>query len=429
MVVLRTGPKGGVFAPFGLCILAFSILPAPIGTQDLRAMFSYRAAADQLRPAPHFSALHLAPYRFPQPLGTAIPRPAGYRLASLGPHDFDVTGALPQAGDVGDLPPAQFNRVERRLKGDSLLRPAAVPAAKAAPSMPPRLANLRPEPERSAGPEQSTEAGLLLKDMNVDAPPEDGVWPQFSPVELSLSLNPTLDTVRLYFGEGPLDAPPGMLDQPEGGEGTVVSNPARPPVAGVAGNAERSDTKGGETVAKKGEVTGKGKHPLSPAERLHLSGKARAKAERCLANAVYFEARGEPVRGQIAVAQVVMNRVFFDFYPNKVCNVVYQNAHRRNACQFTFACDGIPDVVTEPDAWRRAKRIAKDVLDGKLWLDDIGKATHYHAYWVRPSWVHEMRKLYRLGVHTFYRPRAWGSGADEPVWGDAKLTAKLAKKL
>ena len=66
----------------------------------------------------------------------------------------------------------------------------------------------------------------------------------------------------------------------------------------------------------------------------------------------------KPVRGQIAVAQVVMNRVFSPFYPNDVCGVVYQNANRHNACQFTFACDGIPDVVTEPDAWERAKRIA-----------------------------------------------------------------------
>ena len=159
------------------------------------------------------------------------------------------------------------------------------------------------------------------------------------------------------------------------------------------------------------------------------SRKQRAKAEKCLADAVYFEARGEPVRGQIAVAQVVMNRVFSPFYPNEVCGVVYQNAGRHLACQFTFACDGIPEVVTEPDAWKRARLIAKDTLDGKLWLSEIGKATHYHAYWVHPSWVHEMHKLYKLGVHTFYRPRAWGNGADEPKWGSAKITAALVKKL
>src|SRR5581483_10954890 len=113
----------------------------------------------------------------------------------------------------------------------------------------------------------------------------------------------------------------------------------------------------GETVAPKGEVTGLGKRPRTPAERLGLSGKLRAKAEKCLAEAVYFESRGEPKRGQIAVAQVVMNRVFSGFYPTDVCGVVYQNANRKLACQFTFACDGIPDVVDEPDMWKQAQEI------------------------------------------------------------------------
>jgi spore germination cell wall hydrolase CwlJ-like protein len=135
------------------------------------------------------------------------------------------------------------------------------------------------------------------------------------------------------------------------------------------------------------------------------------------------------VRGQIAVAQVVMNRVFSPFYPDTVCEVVYQNADRRNACQFTFACDGIPDVVTEPEAWERAKRIARDMLDGKLWLAEIAKSTHYHAYWVRPDWIGEMRRIDHIGVHIFYRPRNWGDGSDEAHWGDAKTTAAEAKIL
>jgi hypothetical protein len=119
------------------------------------------------------------------------------------------------------------------------------------------------------------------------------------------------------------------------------------------------------------------------------------------------------------VAQVVMNRVFSGFYPDNVCGVVYQNANRHLACQFTFACEG-KDLsrIDEPDMWQQAKRIAKDTLDGKIWLSDVGHATHYHAYWVHPSWVHEMTKLYRLGVHTFYRPRAWGDGSDAPIWAN-----------
>jgi spore germination cell wall hydrolase CwlJ-like protein len=183
---------------------------------------------------------------------------------------------------------------------------------------------------------------------------------------------------------------------------------------------------GGETIVRKGEVKGVGDALKSPAERLGLAGVEREKAERCLADAVYFEARGEPVRGQMAVAQVVMNRVFSGYYPGSVCGVVYQNAHRHLACQFSFACDGIADRVKEPDAMDRAERIAKATLDGKYWLPDVGKATHYHAYWVHPWWVHEMRKLDRIGVHTFYRPRNWGDGSKELGWGTPSAAAAAA---
>lgn len=147
----------------------------------------------------------------------------------------------------------------------------------------------------------------------------------------------------------------------------------------------------------------------SPAERLGLTGKRRARAAKCLAEAIYFESRGEPKRGQIGVAQVVMNRVFSGYYPADICRAVYQNAHRKLACQFTFACDGIPDVVTEPKLWQQAREIADDVLDGRVWDEKVGRATHYHARSVRPNWIREMRKLERIGEHTFYRPRRWTS--------------------
>jgi spore germination cell wall hydrolase CwlJ-like protein len=185
-----------------------------------------------------------------------------------------------------------------------------------------------------------------------------------------------------------------------------------------------------QTVAAKGEVTGPGKRPKTPSERLGLDLKARVKAEKCLAEAVYFESRGESKRGQIAVAQVVMNRVFSGFYPTNVCGVVYQNAHRKLACQFTFACDNVRDIVNEPDLWRQAKDIAHDMLDGKLWLPEVGHSTHYHAYWVHPAWVREMRRMQKIGVHSFYRPRAWGDGSEAPPLGQpqaegAETKAKL----
>ena len=174
-------------------------------------------------------------------------------------------------------------------------------------------------------------------------------------------------------------------------------------------------------------MTGADQRPQSPAERLKLSGKAREKAEKCLANAVYFESRGEPVRGQIAVAQVVMNRVFSPFYPNNVCDVVYQNAHRHLSCQFTFACDGKSKAIHERGAWARASRIAKHVLDGQIYEPAVGTSTHYHAIYVRPNWAREMRKNVRYGIHNFYRPYAWGSGANEPVWARAAMDSHKKK--
>ena len=177
---------------------------------------------------------------------------------------------------------------------------------------------------------------------------------------------------------------------------------------------DKPSANGGTTVAPKGDADGAtdgviARSGPSPAERLGLEGKRRERAQKCLAEAVYFESRGEPERGQIGVAQVVMNRVFSGYYPADICRAVYQNANRKLACQFTFACDNIKDVVTEPRLWEQAKRIASDVLDGNVWDVKVGRATHYHARSVRPYWIREMRKLDRIGEHTFYRPRRWTS--------------------
>src|SRR6202000_3211879 len=160
-------------------------------------------------------------------------------------------------------------------------------------------------------------------------------------------------------------------------------------------------TEHGESVAAKGEVNSDDQREKTPAQRLGLfDEKSRAKSEKCLAEAVYFEARGEAVRGQIAVAPGVMNRLFSGFYPPTLSGLVYQTNYHPMACQFTFACDNVADVVREPDMWDRAKKIAKAMLDGELWLPEVDKSTHYHAYWVHPSWVAEMKKMYRTGVHT-----------------------------
>jgi hypothetical protein len=216
----------------------------------------------------------------------------------------------------------------------------------------------------------------------------------------------------IFFRGGSLGSSAGLERWAPGAEPMLVAPSADPDIKLSA--LEDVDTGAGETVAGKDDIG----RLISPASRLGLSGKPRLQAEKCLADAVYFEARGEVLKGQQAVAQVVMNRVFSGYYPHDVCGVVYQNAGRHLACQFTFACEG-KDLsrVDEPDMWEQAKRIAKDMLDGNIWLAEVGHATHYHAYWVHPSWVHEMAKLYHLGVHTFYRPLNWGNGNDEPAWG------------
>jgi hypothetical protein len=166
--------------------------------------------------------------------------------------------------------------------------------------------------------------------------------------------------------------------------------------------------------------------PLSPAQLLDLHDADYDKAEKCLAQAVYFEARAEPVRGQQAVAQVVLNRVFSPYYPKDVCSVVYQNAQRHLACQFTFACDGKPEAINERGAWARANRIARQALDAKVWLPEVAKATHYHATYVHPNWISDMKMLVKTGVHIFYRPRNWGDGSNEAGWGTPSAAANAA---
>lgn len=123
---------------------------------------------------------------------------------------------------------------------------------------------------------------------------------------------------------------------------------------------------------------------------------------RCLAQAVYFEARSEPLEGQLAVAQVVLNRVRSAFWPNDICSVVFQNEHRRHGCQFSFACDGLSDNPHNPRAWQRSKLVAAVALQD-LWDDVTGAATHYHADYVAPEWRRAMDPTVRYGRHLFYR--------------------------
>jgi spore germination cell wall hydrolase CwlJ-like protein len=133
---------------------------------------------------------------------------------------------------------------------------------------------------------------------------------------------------------------------------------------------------------------------------------AHSKTEmKCLADAIYFEARGEPEQGRIAVAQVVLNRLKNPAYPKTICGVVYQNKNKRNRCQFSFACDGIRDRINNKAAWAEAQALAKRVLedDKTLYISDVGASTHYHANYVKPRWARKMTKKEKIGRHIFYQ--------------------------
>jgi spore germination cell wall hydrolase CwlJ-like protein len=456
---MRNQPKGARSASFGLGLCIFALMPTEAGYQDIASLLARQPGVAERWQKRVFSAagtIQIATYSFGRPIGTSVPQSVNYRLASLDNQGIDITGSVtrnPIAQAAPRYQAADFPKVDRTLKGDRLVVPrpeTAAPVTGAPSREDPSTSNISVRGAKTAAAPLDPELQAALS-----APP----LAQYD-VALSLEAQPLDDTksaahvaaipiapvrshdgfsvktASLFFGSGSLGGSLESMERWQPGEEPTIVMPVAPdpdmkvmaslpPAPELLRKAET-----GESVAAKGEVNADNQRAKTPAERLGLfDQKARVKSEKCLADAVYFEARGEAVRGQIAVAQVVMNRTFSGFYPTTVCGVVYQNKHRHYACQFTFACDNVADVVREPDMWDRAKKIAKAMLDGQLWLPEVGKSTHYHAYWVRPSWVHEMKKMYKFGVHTFYRPRAWGDGSDAPSWGTPARTAAISAEL
>ena len=465
MSVMRNRPKGARFAFFGLGLCVFALIPTEIGYQDIASLLARQPGVAERWQQRVFSAastIQVATYSFGRPIGTSVPHTASYVLASLDNQGIDITGSVTRNPIV--LPPpryqaSDFPKVDRTLKGDRLVRvppetAAPVPAledpsasnasvagAKTAAAAPPAAGRAPLDPEL----QEALNAPPLAQydiSMSLEARPLDDLKVARDASPIPLEPAPSRDgfsvkTASLFFGSSSLGGPAESIERWQPGEEPSIVMPdvlpdpdmkvmaSLPPAAG-----EPKATESGESIAAKGEVNTDNQRARTPAERLGLfDEKSRAKSEKCLTETIYFEARGEAVRGQIAVAQVVMNRTFSGFYPNTVCGVVYQNKHRHLACQFTFACDNVADVVREPDMWDRARKISKAMLDGQLWLPEVGKSTHYHAYWVHPSWVSEMKKMYKFGVHTFYRPRAWGDGSDAPSWGTPAKTAEISAEL
>lgn len=130
-------------------------------------------------------------------------------------------------------------------------------------------------------------------------------------------------------------------------------------------------------------------------------------AQRCLTQAIYYEAATESDAGKAAVAQVILNRMKHPAYPNTVCGVIYQGS-TRPGCQFSFACDGSMRRPPVPALWRRSAEIARAALAGHV-ETSVGMATHYHANYVLPRWAPKLTKIEQIGAHIFYRwPGSWG---------------------
>ena len=138
---------------------------------------------------------------------------------------------------------------------------------------------------------------------------------------------------------------------------------------------------------------------------------------RCLALNVYFEARNQPVRGQMAVAHVTLNRVYDKEFPKTICGVVkqgkyYGNSPRRDKCQFSFWCDGRSDKPKNIPAWNNAKKIANHVLNNhsKTNQDVTHGALYYHATYVKPDWSKfNLEHSITIGNHIFYRTKVAGN--------------------
>ena len=129
----------------------------------------------------------------------------------------------------------------------------------------------------------------------------------------------------------------------------------------------------------------------------------------CLALNIYYEARSSNLADKAGVADVVLNRVLDERYPDTICEVVKQGkktstgAMKRNACQFSWYCDGKADNPQDEDNWMEAQMIAWDMLENGQFRGITEGATHYHATYVNPRWASTLQMVGRLGAHIYYR--------------------------
>ena len=142
--------------------------------------------------------------------------------------------------------------------------------------------------------------------------------------------------------------------------------------------------------------------PSAPQPAAPVQPSINVREHNCLSEAIYYEARGETQQGQVAVAEVIMNRVHSPFYPKSICAVVYQGSDRDTGCQFTFTCDGSLAAHPRGRAWIQAQHLATAVMSGYT-RPITQHATHYHTNAVNPGWSTMLIETTTIGSHVFYR--------------------------
>ncbi len=124
---------------------------------------------------------------------------------------------------------------------------------------------------------------------------------------------------------------------------------------------------------------------------------------KCLSEALYFEARGEGAKGQMAVAEVIFHRLHNKHYPSTICGVVYQGQNTKDGCQFSFACEKHAKMK-EGEEWDSAQMLAAQILTGTARMNDVtAEATHFHTISTAPEWADHLVKTIQIGNHVFYR--------------------------
>lgn len=195
---------------------------------------------------------------------------------------------------------------------------------------------------------------------------------------------------------------------PGGALEAIAAGPARREKTGKAAKAAERGTRPPDEAAADAPPRLAVAAPRYDAAWLMSLPEPRGDAEwQCLSEAIYFEARGEGLRGQFAVAEVILNRRDSGAYPRSVCGVVRQRGG--GGCQFSYVCDGRPDTMGEAAPRATARRIARLMLDGAPRALTQG-ATHFHTRGVSPDWSRRFARTAAIGAHLFYRQPGAGRG-------------------